>query len=236
MKEKLIIVGVGSIAPEVFYFVNRHNLYDVEGFSVDEKYINSSEYMGKPVYPLERIEEFVDKKVKFFVAISWYNYMNRYKRQKFDYLKGKGYSFANLISPLASVNCSMMGEGNWIQDFVYLGFNSKIGDNNTFCCHSLLGHNSEIGNHNVLSGRSSVAGDNKVGDQNYFGICSCVFNKLVIGNKNLIGGGSVVKKDMGDYSIVTASDSKYIQTTEKTVEFCLSPKSVEIVNQVLYKK
>lgn len=236
MNEKLIIVGVGSIAPEVVAFVNRYNLYDIEGFTVDEKYLKSKEYMGKPVYPLERIEDFVDKKVKFFIAISWYNYMNRYKRQKYEYLKSLGYSFANLISPLASVKCEIIGEGNWLMDYSCLGYGTQIGNNNTFCVFSMVAHYSVIGNHNVLSGRATIAGNTVIGDQNYFGICSCVFNKIVLGNKNLIGGGSIVKKDLGNCTIVTAPDSKYIQTTEKAVEFCLTPKSVEIVNQVLHKK
>lgn len=201
---------------------------------MDEKYIKSDEYMDRPVYPLENLESYVQVGgVKIFIAISWYNYLNKYKRQKYEILKEKGFQFANLISPLASVNCSLMGEENWIQDFVYLGFKSEIGDNNTFCCHSFLGHYSKIGSHNVLSGRSSVAGNNIVGDQNYFGMCSCVFNKLVLGNKNLIGGGSIVKKNVGDCTIVTAPNSKYNQASEKAVEFCLFPKSIEIVNQVL---
>lgn len=235
-KEKLIIVGIGGMAPEVVDFVTRYDLYDIVAFSVDSNYIKSPTYMNCPVYPLEDLESYVSLyDAKLFVAISWYNYLNRYKRQKFETLKAKGFHFANLISPLASVNCSSMGEGNWIQDFAYLGYQSEIGNNNTFCSHSLLGHYSVIGNHNVLSGRASVAGNNQVGDQNYFGMCSSVFNKLVLGNKNLIGGGSIVKKNIGNCTIVTAPDSKFTQATEKAVEFCLSPKSVEIVNNVLDK-
>lgn len=233
MNEKLIIVGIGSIAPEVVDFVNRYNLYDIEGFSVDEKYLNNNEYMGKPVYPLERIEEFVDKDVKFFVAISWYNYMNRYKRQKYDYLKGKGYSFANLISPLASVKSEIIGEGNWLMDFCSLGYGTQIGNNNTFCAFSMVGHYSIIGNHNVLSGRASIAGDTIIGHQNYFGLCSTVFNKLRIGDKNLIGGGTIIKRDLENCVVAAAPESLYKQVSEKSIEFFLSPKCVEIMKQML---
>ena len=169
MKEKLIIVGTGGMAPEVVYFVEKYDLFDIQGFSVDKQYMVNSSYMERPVFPLEELEKYVDvEDVKIFVAISWYNYMNKYKRQKFEYLKEKGFHFANLISPLASVNSSAMGEGNWIMDFVYIGYKSNIGDNNTFCSHSLLGHGTTLGNHNVFSGGARVAGNNTIGNQNYF--------------------------------------------------------------------
>lgn len=228
MKESLVIVGIGGLAPEVVDFVERYNLFDIIAFSVDRKYITSSEYMSKPVYPLEELENHVDKEgVKVFIAISWYNYLNKYKRQKFEILREKGFHFANLISPLASVKTDIIGEGNWIMDFVTIGFNTKIGDNNTFCAQSILAHHTILGNHNVLSGRASIAGRNIIGDQNYFGFCSVVFNELKIGNKNLIGGGSIVKKSIGNFMITTAPESHSKQLKENSIEFFLSPKSVE---------
>lgn len=234
MKDKLLIVGIGGMAPEVVDFVKRYDLYDIIGFTVDREYVKKNEYMGCPVYMLEDVEKYVKVgDVKIFVAISWYNYMNKYKRLKFEVLKSKGFHFANLISPLASVNCSSMGEGNWINDFAYLGYRTKIGDNNTFCCHSIVGHYTIMGNHNVLSGRAYVAGNDVVGDNNYFGMSCAVFNKITIGNKCLVGGGSIVKKSILDYTIVTAPDSKYHQVNEKVVEMCLTPSSVQIVNEAI---
>lgn len=229
-KEKLVIIGIGSLTPEVVDFINKYNLYNIIGFSVDKKYIKTEEYMGAPVYPLENLSDFVNpQEVKVFVAISWYNYLNRYKRLKFEFLKSKGYHFANLISPLASVNCSSIGEGNWIMDFAYLGYESIIGDNNTFCAFSLIGHFTQIGNHNVLSGRASIAGNNHIGDQNYFGFCSVVFNKLQIGNKCLIGGGSVVNQDVVSFTVTKAPEPIFKHVKEKHIEQFLSPNSVEIM-------
>lgn len=233
-KEKLVIVGIGGLAPEVVDFVQRYDLYDIVCFSVDRKYLSISEYMGKPVFPLEDLDKHVDKSdVKAFIAISWYNYMNKFKRLKFEQLKDKGFHFANLISPLSSVKCSTIGEGNWVMDFVNIGFDTHVGDNNTFCAQSLVGHHTNIGSHNVLSGKAAVAGRNVVGDQNYFGFCSVVFNELTIGNKNLIGGGSIIKHSISDFYITTAPDSHLKQVREKSIEFFLSPKSVEYLKSIL---
>lgn len=229
-KENLVIFGIGKQASEVVDFVQRYGLYNIIGFIVDKEYMKLPQYMGKPVYPLEDVESYLDvRTVKAFVAISWYNYLNKYKRLKYELLKKKGFHFVNLISPLASVNCHSIGEGNLIMDYAYLGYNSEIGDNNTFCALSLLGHNSRMESHNVLAGRASIAGKTEIGNQNYFGLCSIVFNKLKIGNKCLIGGGSIVKRDIPDFTVTTAPESHYKQAKEKYIESYLSPKSIEIL-------
>ena len=230
MKEKLVIVGVGTHSEDVVYFVQKHNLFDIICFTVDREYIVSNEYMGKPVYPFEDLEKYVDPEdAKVFIAISWFNYMNKYKRQKFEQLKARGFHFANLISPLASVNCTYIGEGNWIQDLTVIGFDSKIGDNNTICAQSQVGHHTVIGNHNVMSGRATVGGRTIIGDHNYLGLCSVVFNELTIGNKNLIGGSAIIKSSLPDCTITTAPEYHTKQATEKTLEFIISPKGVEFL-------
>ena len=233
MKECLVIVGVGTHSEDVVYFVQKYDLFDIVCFTVDRKYIVSNEYMGKPVYPFEELEKYVNPAdVKVFVAISWFNYMNKYKRQKFEQLKARGFHFANLISPLASVNCTSIGEGNWIQDFVSVGFDTQIGDNNTICVQSQVGHHTIMGSHNVLAGRASIAGRSVMGNQNFLGFCSVVFNELTIGNKNLIGGGAIVRNSLPDFTITTAPESHTKQATEKSLEFIISPKGVEFLKSL----
>ena len=131
MKEKLVIVGVGTHSEDVVNFIQEFDLFDIICFTVDRDYIVSNKYMGRPVYPFEELEKYVNPaEVKVFIAISWFNYMNKYKRLKYEQLKSRGFHFANLISPLAVVNSSAIGEGNWIHNFAVLSFDSKIGDNN----------------------------------------------------------------------------------------------------------
>lgn len=231
--DKLVIVGIGSVTPDVIHFVRKYKLYEIVGFSVDKKYL-VPKYLELPVYPLEELDLYVNKEeVKVFVAISWYNQLMRFKREKFEYLKSKGFHFANLISPLSSVNTESIGEGNWINDFVEIGSYAIIGDNNIVRSQSIIGHDTKMGSHNTLSGRAMVGGDNVIGDQNYFGINCTVFNKLNIGNKCIVGGGSVCKKDLCDYSIVTCPSSHYKIGTEKLNYFIMSPKGQNAVKELL---
>jgi carbonic anhydrase/acetyltransferase-like protein (isoleucine patch superfamily) len=232
MKEKLVIVGSGPMAAEVVDFVERYNLFDIIAFSVNKNYLTDN-YMDRPVYPLEELEDYIDKNsVKTFIGLGWYN-QNKYKRQKYEELKNRGFHFANLISPLSSISYSQIGEGNWIDDFVKVGFGSKIGNNNTFRVASIIGHHTIVGDHNVLSGRSLVSGKDIIGDQNYFGVSSTVFNRLKIGNKNIIGGATIVKEDISDLTIVWTDKSPQRVVKEKIIESFMSPKSSELIKQAL---
>ena len=157
------------------------------------------------------------------MAIHWYNHFNKYKRLKFEEIKKRGFSFANLIAPSAVVRASTIGEGNWIEDLVCLEAHTIIGDNNIFRTGSLLSHNSIVGNHNVFVGKACIAGTCTIGDNNYLGINSLVFNDRTIGNNNIIGGGAILKQSLKDANIVTAPNSHCEQSTEKKLEFVLSP-------------
>lgn len=231
MKEKLVIFGIGSMTEEVVDFVTRYQLFDLIGFTVDKSYFVPT-FMGLPVFPAENLEEYINKEeVKLFIVSSYYNNLNKVKRQKFEDFKSRGFHFANLISPLASVKCKSMGEGNWINDFVCLDFGTVLGDNNTFLLCSILGHNARIGNHNLVSGRANIGGASCIGDQNFIGMCSVIFNEINIGNKCVIGGGAIVNKQLGNFVVVAAPISVYKQSTEKRIDYFVSPTAIQVVRE-----
>lgn len=234
MKEKLIIVGIGLQASEVIDFVTRYDLYEIVGFAVDKAYLIDS-YQGLPVYPLDELENFVDKNaIKLFIAINWYNKSNSVKRQKFENLKYRGFHFANLISPNSKVY-PQIGEGNWIHDFAHVEWGCMLGDNNTILTHALTAHCTQLGSHNTLVGRATIAGNTIVGDQNFFGIGSVVYDHLVIGNNCIIGGGAVVKQDLSDFSIVVPQDSICLTGSTKVNEIIMSTKGQKLL-KLLYQK
>lgn len=230
MKEKLVIFGIGTFVSEIIYFIKKYELFDIVGFTVDKKYFVPT-YDNLPVYPFEDLEKYVDKNsVKLFVAISVNNKFNKYKREKFEDLKNRGFRFANLISPLASINTNNIGQGNWICDFAFIGYNTTIGDNCVFLEHSLLAHHSKVDDHTFFAARATVAGLTNIGKNCYLGLSCNVFNKLNIGNFCLIGGGSNVKKDLNDFTNVVGSDSNIQKGSLKLNELLLSPQGVNFIN------
>ena len=108
-----------------------------------------------------------------------------------------------------------------------IGYGSVVGDGNFFLAQSVLGHYSILGNHNALAGRACIGGDCVIGDQNYLGLNTTIFNEVHIGCKNIVGGGSVLKSDITDFTIVSATESKVKKTNEKTVEFAVSAETIK---------
>lgn len=219
--EKLIIIGAGVWASEITQFVEYHNLYEIVGYAVNREYL-VEEYLGRKVYNLEELDKLIEKKTKLFISISWHQKLSDVRRDIFNSLKAQGFEFANLIAPTAIIKGTNMGEGNWISDGAFLGFNTIIGDNNIILPQSLIGHHTVLGNHNALAGRACIGGACSIGDQNYIGMNATIFNELHVGYKNIIGAGAILKDDITDFTMVSAPESIVKKTKEKVVNLAVS--------------
>ena len=221
--EKLLLIGAHEVAKEVKCFVEDYGLFEIVGYSVNRKYIKDNAIDGLPVIPLEELDNEIDRETtKVFMAISWGQRLNQVRKDIFNELKARGYSFANLIAPRAVIMTDDIGEGNWFHDFSYIGHKTVIGDNNDFRPFSTIGHYTSVGSHNHFS-KCTVGGVAKLGDCNFVGMQAIVFNRVNIGNKNFIGAGTIVKKDLGDFTLIAAKESDRIQLTEKQIERVVIP-------------
>ena len=221
--EKIIIIGTGNNSKEVAAFIRRYNLFEIVGYAVNKKYLKENEYEGLPVYASEDLEQCVDKRsVLLFIGIAWGQRLNQVRKDIFDELKAKGFSFANLIAPQAVVMSEKTGEGNWFHDFCYVSHDTQIGDNNEFRAFSTIGHYTTVGSHNHFS-KCTIGGATKIGDCNFVGMQAIVYNRVNVGNKNFIGAGTIVKKDLGDFNVVSAVESLRTQLTERQIEYVVSP-------------
>lgn len=216
---KLVIFGTGSISDEISNFVERYDLYRVIGYTMDKDFIRDEKYNDKYIYPAEELEHHIDKtSTDLFIAISWIQKMNKYKKMKYLAMKEKGFDFANLISPKASIVTDNIGEGNWINDFVYIGYNAAIGSNNVFLTSSNLEHHTILGSHNFIGQNCSIAGSSYIGDRNYFGANSTIFNKISIGDNNIVGAGVVLKNSISERILCVASNPYTKQCTMEKIE------------------
>ena len=222
--EKVLIIGTGNTANESADFIKKYNLFKIVGYSVNKRYLTGNEHNDIPIYALEDIEKFIDNnQVKLFIGIGWGQRLNQVRKDIFNELKSKGYSFANLIAPQAVLMTDDIGEGNWFHDFCYVSHDVKIGDNNEFRAFSTIGHFTTVGSHNHFS-KCTIGGATKIGDCNFVGMQAVVYNRINVGNKNFIGAGTLVKKDVGDFTVISAEESNRVVLTEKQVEFIVTPK------------
>lgn len=197
--QKLCIIGANETAKRIAFFCERYNLYEVAGFAVDKSYINTDSYLNKPIWPIEDLEQYIDKNTcKIFVALFW-NHLNGDRRRLYERMKKAGWNFANIVSPLASIR-GEIGENCWIMDYAVIQEASLIGNNVIIADFALVGNGAKISDHCFLGARSTVMGSAYVGKQTFIGVGSTIFDVVHIGNKCLVGACTIQKYDMPDCS------------------------------------
>ncbi len=200
-------------------FIRHYDLFDIVGFTVNREKMQCDHYFGAPVYPMEDLENYVDKnEVKLFLAISWYHHMMGLRETMFNELKGRGFTFANVVSPRAMIWTENIGEGNWICDNVYIGYNVTVGNNNIFRAFCDVQHYSVVGDNCIIADMSILAVHVTLGDRCFVGISCAIHNKVTIGEKCVVGGGSVIKKDVPAYSLCIAENATIVQRDVNTIE------------------
>lgn len=216
----LVIFGTSTTAESIYEFVVYHKLFNVVGFTVDNKEIN--EFKGLPVYNLSELEvksTFNKNEDFLFVAIQW-NYLNKVRRNVYKRLKSEGYKLANIISPNTLIYGEIKGDNCWISDFVIIEHSSKIGSNIYIKTKAYVAHGCIIENHCFIGANSFIAGLVKIGEQSFVGISSNIFDDLVIGKKCLVGACTIVKRNMPDFSSIKTNSENYIvkNYTEDEIE------------------
>lgn len=218
--KNLIIVGLGRTAMHVYSFVKYHNLYNVIGFAVNEKYKNCETFNGLPVFSLEHLEkECSDNDFCLFIAVLW-NRLNSERKEIYDYCKGKGYTLANLISPTAMIRSEILGDNCWIHDYVVIQNNAHIASDVLIMAYTLIGANTTIEPHCFFGARSLLGGGSIVGEQCFIGLNATIFDDTIIGRKCIIGACSAVKRNVPDFSkYATLSDNINLKEyTEEDIE------------------
>lgn len=196
MTKPLVIFGTGDIAELVLSYFETDSEFDVVAFTVDNEFIGSSEFCGRPLVDFERVAElYPPENFYLFVALS-YSKLNALRKAKFEAGKAKGYRFASYISSRASIlnenqigeNCLIL-EDNTIQPFV------RIGDNVTLWSGNHIGHHSTVDDHCFIASHVVISGGVKIKRQCFIGVNATLRDHIVIGDKCVIGAGALILSD-----------------------------------------
>lgn len=208
--ENLIIIGTSTTAKTIFQFVQRYSLYNVLGFAVNEQYRTTESFCGLPVYAIENLETVIDKnKDKLFVAILW-NHLNADRKKVYVSLKEKGFLFANLLSPKASINGRIVGDNCWVGDFVTIDFDTDIHSNVHVKTGAHIGHESIIDKHCFIGARSVIGGKVTIGEQSFVGLSATIFEQVHVGKKCIVGAATALKRNLNDFSVFKTTNENFI--------------------------
>ena len=221
--KKLVIIGISFAAKQIYRLVTFHNLYEVVGFAVNKDYLTSDSFLGLPVYDMECLNEKVNGEFGVFVAIQW-GHLNADRKRAFDHCCSLGYQLVNIISPTAIVRSEIIGRNCLIDDFVVVKNDVVIEDDVCIKANAIIADYTHIESHAYIGLHAVVAGGVIIGEQSFVGINASVLDTTKIGKKCIVSSGSIVKRNMPDFSRwVNDSNITIKQYSEEEVEEKLVP-------------
>ena len=216
-KTKLVIFGAADIAQIANYYFEIDSELEVVAFTVDQAYIKSPIFEGKPLVAFEEVQKlYPPASHKMFVATS-YAKMNKLRAQKYDEAKAKGYELVSYISSKCTYlsqhkcgdNCFIF-EDNTIQPFV------KIGNNVTLWSGNHIGHHSTIEDHNFISSHVVISGHCHINSYCFLGVNSTLHNNVTIGRETLLAAGSIISKGTDEKDVwMPARSIKYHKKSDE---------------------
>lgn len=125
----------------------------------------------------------------------------------------KGGMLTNLIHPSVDLTLTRWGVGNYVQEGVVTQAEVQIGDNSSIHMGSLIGHESKVGNSVFIAHAVSISGCCEINDGCFIGTNATILPRLKIGKWCVVGAGSVVTKNVPDYSVVVGNPARVIRSS-----------------------
>ena len=127
-------------------------------------------------------------------------YFKKYKRR-----------IPNLISRDSRISkYSKMGNGNFINNKVFIGTKVKLGDNNIINNKCIIEHETIIKNHAHLSPGCIIGGRAEIGNRVFLGLGVKVLDQVKICDDCVIGAGSIVTQNIKIPGVYVGSPTKRV--------------------------
>ncbi len=98
----LVVFGTGDIAELAAYLFEFDFDRRAEAFTVDDDYVEATEFSGRPVVPSsELVERFPPESYELFIGLA-YGGINRLRAEKCAWARSLGYTLPSYISPRAT--------------------------------------------------------------------------------------------------------------------------------------
>lgn len=123
-----------------------------------------------------------------------------------------GGQLGNFIHPSVDLTMTHWGCGNYVQEAVVTQAEVSIGDNSSIHMGALVGHETRIGNSCFIAHGVSISGCCDIGDGTFVGTNAAILPRVKIGKWVTIGAGSVVNRDIPDYSVAVGNPAKIIKS------------------------
>jgi acetyltransferase EpsM len=204
---KLLILGIGSLAREVFEMANDFSEFDVAGFVVNEPpFVRDSKFLGKRIFWIDELESIKGDHMAICALV------RMRKSDIIQQVNDFGIHFCSLVHPAASISSSVkLGTGLIIKGGVQIGPNTSIGNHVILGRGVLIGDYVKINDYSFISIGTIIAGYSTIGSSCFVGLGSMVLDKKIIGDFSIIGAGSLVTKDIPERVKVMGSPAVIVE-------------------------
>jgi len=216
MNKKLLIFGSHEISEMATYYFNKENIYKIEGYVLDDKYIDKDIFLNKPVIPYSDLRKnFSNEEFCFHVAISFKQH-NQLREKKYKQVKEDGYELISYIDPNSVISDeTKIGENCFILENQTIQHNVNIGDNVVIWSGNHIGHGSIIRNHVYISSHVVISGHVEIDERTFLGVNSAIKDFCKIGKDSFITMGANVTKNINPGSVVMPSSSIILENDDK---------------------
>jgi acetyltransferase-like isoleucine patch superfamily enzyme len=170
-----------------------------------------------PIVGKVNVNQIMDdyKSQKFDLIINTVSTSIDFRASIFEQLSELGVKFANLIHPTSNVGFNTtLGVGNIILAQTSVGACTVIGNNNFISAHCNIEHHNKLGNNCTFGPGVMTSGNVNLGNNIKFGTGVFIEPKISIESGSVISSGSIITRNISEYSVVFDSGIK-IQTKPK---------------------
>lgn len=136
-----------------------------------------------------------------FISIGLHKLMD-VREELFNLVRMK-MSLINIIHPTAHVSKdAVLGEGNYIGAYSYIGPHCEVGDCNYFSANTILEHHTKVGNLNSWGPFNATSGSCVFGDRVKMGTKISMIYNVSVGSNSSIASDVLLFKNVGKNKIV----------------------------------
>jgi sugar O-acyltransferase (sialic acid O-acetyltransferase NeuD family) len=205
---RIVIFGAGKIADQAYFYLTHDSSHQIVAFTVDGKYMNEQKKLAVPVVPFEEVQDkYPPDDFKMFVAVGYQN-LNRFRAQKYEEAKAKGYELVSYVSSRASNFGQVeVGDNCFVLEFAVLQPCAEIGSNVFIWSGNHIGHHASVGDHCYIAGNVVVSGNTKIEPYCFIGVSATLGHEITIGRESFVGAGSLITKNAPAKSVFINPDT-----------------------------
>jgi len=206
---KVVIFGAGKISDVAYFQLTNDSPHEIVAFTVDSPYLAQVDKYGLPVVPFEEVNDrYPPDDYKMFIAVG-YQDLNRFRAQKYEEAKTRGYELISYISSRASNFGKVeIGDNCFILENAVIQPCTKVGNDVFFWSGNHLGHHASIGDHCYVSGQVIISGGAVVESFCFLGVNATIGHEIKVGQESFIGAGTLVTKNVAPKSVYIAPDTQ----------------------------